>query len=183
MRKFLLKRKVAVFIDAANINIGLRRYKKAVDFKKLVTFLREHARSVMLFYYTYNHPNDRKHQNFLAFLKRQGFHLRTKPVKVIKNKKHGEERKANFDVEIAIDAVDKQSLYDTAVLFSGDSDFAPLIDYLKRKDKQTIICSTRRNISRELWERGKFIDVLTIKEILRPYKNATSRHLVGSGNQ
>lgn len=137
----------------------------------------------MLFYYTYDHPDDKRHQKFLALLKTQGFRLRTKQVKIIRDKKKGEERKANFDVEITIDAVDRQSLYDTAVLFSGDSDFAPLIDYLKRKDKQTIICSTRRNISRELWERGIFVDILTIKEVLRPYKNATSHLKRGSGNQ
>lgn len=183
MIKKFVKGRVAVFIDAANLNIGLRRYNKSVDFKKFVRFFRRQSKKVMLFYYTYDHPHDKKHQKFLAFLKTQGLRLRTKQVKIIRDKKKGEERKANFDVEIAIDAVDKQDLYDTTVLFSGDSDFAPLIDYLKRKNKQTIICSTRRNISRELWERGKFVDILTIREILRLYKNATSHVKRGSGNQ
>ena len=178
-----MKGRLALFIDAANLNIGLRRYNKSVDFKRLVRFFRKQSKKAMLFYYTYNYPNDKRHQKFLAFLKSQGFRLRTKQVKIIRDKKKGEERKANFDVEIAIDAVDKQNLYDTIVLFSGDSDFAALIDYLKSKNKQTIICSTRRNISKELWERGNFIDILVIKEILRPYKNATSHVKRGSGNQ
>ena len=183
MRRFSLKGKVAVFIDAANLNIGLRRYRKAVDFKKLTRFFRQQSKNVMFLYYSYDHPNDRRHQGFLTFLKKQGFRLRTKQVKVIRDKRKGEERKANFDVEITIDAVDKQNLYDTMVLFSGDSDFAALVDYLKKKKKQVFACSTRRNISKELWEKARFVDVLSLKQILKPYKNATSRHLVGSGNQ
>ena len=44
--------------------------------------------------------------NFFTVLKRQGFKLITKPLKIITetDKSKGDLRKANFDVEIALDA-------------------------------------------------------------------------------
>lgn len=48
-------------------------------------------------------------------------------------------RKCNFDVEIAVDAVKMMSYYDTFCIFSGDSDFIYLNNFLKQKGKKIII--------------------------------------------
>jgi len=47
--------------------------------------------------------------------------------------------KCNFDVEIAVDAVHLMDYYDTFALFSGDSDFVSLINFLKKKGKKIIL--------------------------------------------
>ena len=154
--------RVMVAIDAANLNIGLRRYGKAADIKKLKQHVVRQALSSAFYYYAPSFSGDLRHQKFLSFLKSQGFVLRTKPVKVIRTE-DGNHRKANFDVEIAIDVVDKQRKFDTLLLFSGDSDFVALINYLHKRGKKAIVLSTRRNVATELLKSAdEFIDLLKI---------------------
>ncbi|OGL72456.1 hypothetical protein A3F28_03595 [Candidatus Uhrbacteria bacterium RIFCSPHIGHO2_12_FULL_57_11] len=49
--------------------------------------------------------------------------------------------KCNFDVEICVDAIRRIEKYDTFCLFSGDSDFAHLLRFLKRNGKKCILVS------------------------------------------
>jgi len=53
--------------------------------------------------------------------------------------------------------------FNTAILFSGDSDFAIVLDKLKSKDKRVQVISTRGRIAKELLERAKFIDLRKLK--------------------
>ena len=50
--------------------------------------------------------------------------------------------KSNFDVEISVDAIRTLDRYDTFCLFSGDSDFAYLSRFLKRKGKNIIVIAS-----------------------------------------
>ena len=54
------------------------------------------------------------------------------------------------DVELTIDAIRLMGTYDTAVLFSGDGDFAALCKYLRDHGKRVIIISYRDHVSYEL---------------------------------
>lgn len=83
--------------------------------------------------YCVRHDTDNQDQ-FFTFLKRNGFTLITKPLKIIKkeNVDKGDIRKANFDVEIAVDSMEMQSSFDTFVLFSGDSDFDCLLKKIEK---------------------------------------------------
>ncbi|MEK7190123.1 MAG: NYN domain-containing protein [Patescibacteria group bacterium] len=47
--------------------------------------------------------------------------------------------KCNFDVEICVDAIRLMSKYDTFCLFSSDSDFVSLINFLKNNRKKVIL--------------------------------------------
>ncbi len=70
---------------------------------------------------------------FFSFLSRKlGFNLKTKPLKVYGD--HTEavpHRKANFDVEMAVDMTDMYDSFDICILFSGDCDFEYLIKFLR----------------------------------------------------
>ncbi len=55
-----------------------------------------------------------------------------------------------MDVEITLDAMHHKDIYDTAVFFTGDSDFLALVTYLRNGGKTVYIYSSRNNISREL---------------------------------
>jgi len=56
--------------------------------------------------------------------------------------------------------------YDTAIFFTGDSDFLALISYLKNNDKKVFIFSSKNNISEELRTGGDgYSDVLKINNI------------------
>jgi len=54
-------------------------------------------------------------------------------------------------------------VYDTAVLLSGDSDFAYILRRIKSKGKRVIVMSTRGHIALELIKEAKFIDLRKLK--------------------
>jgi len=91
--------------------------------------------------------NNKKHDAFLTVLKKNGAHL----------------RKANFDVEIAVEAMKRIGKFDVFMLFSGDSDFDYLIKELKRNGKKTIVASLKHHISKELIESADYY--LNLKKI------------------
>lgn len=151
-----------VFIDASNLWQAQKARGRFLDYAKLRDFLKKrHAASdIQIFYYTAypaegtrSYALDGKHK-FLTFLKKGlGFIVRKKELKRITvATEEGEiiEEKGNMDVEMTIDALHGASRYDTAIFFSGDSDFLALITYLRRGGKKVFIYSSRNNISEEL---------------------------------
>ncbi len=91
------------------------------------------------------------HRKFLFFMNKKGYKLSTKKVKNYKD--HTVEhphRKANFDVEIAVDTILKINKFDTLILFSGDCDFEYLIKKLKGISKIVIVFSRQGHIAKEL---------------------------------
>ena len=139
-----------VAIDAANLEKSAQSLKTKVHYSRLRRFLRENEKLVEIRYYTAAFGT-KKHDDFLMSLKRKGYILVTKPLKIISNMP-GEPyvRKANFDVEITYDVRDVIHLFDTLILFSGDSDFNYLIQKVKRMGKKVLIFSTRYHVSKEL---------------------------------
>lgn len=168
---FSLKGNTAVFIDAANLeksvaDLGtkppnIKRLKKgffwkalpkgyfSVDYKKLYKFFKQNTQLASISFYSARF-NTKPHDDFLTFLKRNGYRLVTKSIKEISIVGQQNKRKANFDVEISVDAVEWIRNYDNFVLFSGDSDFAYLLKFLKRRKKKVLVISERWHVSSEL---------------------------------
>ena len=97
----------------------------------------------------------------------------TKPLKIIKAEdiERGDIRKANFDVEIAIDTMEMLDNFDTLVLFSGDSDFDYLLKKLRKKNKSVLVISSKHHISKELIENSdKYIDIKKLKNFIKREK-------------
>lgn len=105
-----------------------------------------------------------------------GFKRRTKEIKMVPHydedgKFLGKFPKCNFDVEITMDMMMKIEKYETAMLFSGDSDFGGLLGYLKDKGKKIVVVCTRNRMSEELKKvADKFIPAETLASFLR-YEN------------
>jgi len=76
------------------------------------------------------------------------------------------EWKGNLDMELGMEVIDTSDQYETAILISGDSDFAPVIDRIKRAGKRVIVMSTRGHISKELLDRAKYVDLRKLKQEL-----------------
>jgi len=61
------------------------------------------------------------------------------------------------------DFVDEK--YDTAILFTGDSDFLALVTYIRNGGKKAYIFSSKNNVSQELRTGGDgYFDVLDLEE-------------------
>lgn len=159
-----LKGKTAVFIDAANIELSAKDLGFKVDYQKLLSWLESEAKIIYIGFYTVRF-NSKEHDAFLTFLKRTGYKLVTKPIKLIKNRKDGGHlRKANFDVEISVDVMRRLVNFDSCILFSGDSDFNYLIKELKKSGKLVVVASLKYHISKELIESAHFyLDLHKIK--------------------
>lgn len=157
--------KVFVFVDAANLENTLRSLGWQIRYKKLYEYLAANTQLVGMRYYCPRFDTLRQ-DNFFVVLKKAGFRLITKPLKVIKVRGSVLDRKANFDVEIATDAVLLLQRYRTMVLFSGDSDLAYLVNVLRRRGKRVVVVSGRYHISKELIKAcDKYLDLRK----LRPY--------------
>lgn len=76
--------------------------------------------------------------------------------------------KCNFDVEITMDLLLQVDSYDSVLLFSGDSDFSGLLNYLKSLGKKIIVICTRKRMSAELQRVAeKYIPAETLRAFLR----------------
>lgn len=134
----------------------------SVNYIKLYQFFMRNSKLVSISFYTARFGT-KNHDNFLTFLKNKGYRLVTKSVKTIPGRGRiitceqcgykniiPDERKADFDVEISVDATSWMDNYETFILFSGDSDFVFLINFLKKRGKRIVIFSRRGHVANEL---------------------------------
>lgn len=171
------KQTVYVFIDASNLWQAQKAKGKMFDYEKLKIFLsmRFAAKDLRVFFYsaypaegTRGYSTAGKH-NFFTYLKRGlGFIVRKKELKrIVIHDECGDsvQEKGNMDVEMTIDAIHHADKYDTAVFFTGDSDFLALVTYIRNKGKKVYIFSSKNNVSQELRTGGDgYFDVLTLED-------------------
>ena len=171
-------RVVFVFIDASNLWEVQKAKGQNLDFVKLRKYLSQRYKTseISFFYYTAypgigtrSYDTSRKHK-FYAYLKLElGFTVRKKELKQIPSESSthddGMIEKGNMDVELTIDAVHNSKKFDTAILFTGDSDFLALVKFLHARNKKVYIFSSRNNVSSELLTGGDgYTDILHIPE-------------------
>ncbi|MFH1838278.1 MAG: NYN domain-containing protein [Candidatus Kuenenbacteria bacterium] len=160
-----IKGRVYVFIDAENVFYSQRTLGWKISYQKLMDyFKKECGDEVKCFIYSGRDEYNTKQLKFLDMLEINGYVVRTKVVKKIKNHNGGYQWKNNLDIELAFEMNDTKDKYDTAILISGDSDFAVPIDRIKKIGKWIIVISTRGHISKELLERAKYIDLRKLKD-------------------
>ena len=147
------------------------------DFEKTVSYLKNkfEATEIKVFYYTAypadgtrSYSIDGKHKFFTFLKKGLGFVVRKKELKrisIINECGESIEEKGNMDVELTIDAMYHFNKYDTAIFFTGDSDFLALVTHLRVGGKKVYIFSSRNNISQELRTGADgYFEIFEIKE-------------------
>lgn len=172
-----INKNVFVFVDASNLWEAQKAKGKFFDYEKLKKFLQEkhNASTIQIFYYTAypadgtrDYSIDGKHKFFTYLKKGLGFTVRKKELKRISvrtDQGDSIEEKGNMDVEMTIDSIHHMKKYDTAILFTGDSDFLALVNYLKNGDKKVFIYSSRNNVSEEMRTGADgYTDVLKISD-------------------
>jgi uncharacterized LabA/DUF88 family protein len=87
---------------------------------------------------------------FYLKLKKFGFELYLKPVKMYEQEDGTMKRKANCDVEMAFWLMKEEEMYDRVVILSGDGDFLPLLKYLQKQKKAVFILSRGNRTAREI---------------------------------
>ena len=169
---------VYVFVDASNLWEAQKAKGKFLDWEKTLNYIKDNLKTsvVKVFYYTAypaqgtrNYDLDGKHKFFTFLKKGLGFEVVKKELKRISTiTDHGEviKEKGNMDVEMTIGAVHQIEKYQTAIFFTGDSDFLALVVYLRQRNKKVFIFSSKNNISEELRTGSNgYFDLIKIEEI------------------
>ena len=158
--------RVAIFIDGNNLFHAARTIGIEVDYAKLLKLLCKKGSLLRAFFYTGVDENAAKQQGFLLWMRRNGYRVVQKELKVFPDGT----KKANLDVEIAVDMLSLCGKYETAILVSGDEDFAYAVNAVAYKGARVEIAGFRNNTSPKLIDvADRFIDLdslipLIIKE-------------------
>jgi uncharacterized LabA/DUF88 family protein len=160
--------RVAVFIDGNNLFHAARFHNIDIDYNKLLRLLLGDGRLLRAFFYTGVDAGAERQQGFLLWMRRNGFRVVQKELKTF----YDGTRKANLDVEIAVDMLSLAGRYDTAVLVSGDEDFVYALNAVAYKGCRVEVAGFRSNTAPRLIDVADFfIDLGDIAEMVR--KDAT----------
>ena len=157
-----LKRKAFVALDFSNINRAFDTIRQThamppttkLNYERLVSIITpgDNLLSKNVYMGTKNAVDPTLQHRFLRYFQRNGFNIVTKECKVIKKIDGTKIRKANFDDKIIYDIM--QHIWNREcgeiVLMSGDSDFAYVMDRIKKLGFKITIVSSEATISGEL---------------------------------
>ena len=148
--------RVGIFIDTQNLyHCAKNLYGAKVNFGQVVKdglLGRSLTRAVA--YVTTTESGDEK--NFFEALGKMGIETKTKNLQIFA----GGAKKANWDIDLAIDAIKLAPKLDAVILVTGDGDFVPLIEYLQNVGCQVEVMSFGKATSAKLIETSDdFIDL------------------------
>jgi uncharacterized LabA/DUF88 family protein len=156
--------RVAVFIDGNNLFHAARFHNIDIDYNKLLRVLLGDGRLLRAFFYTGVDVGAERQQGFLLWMRRNGFRVVQKELKTF----YDGSRKANLDVEIAVDMLSLAGKYDTAVLVSGDEDFVYAVNAVAYKGCRVELAGFRSNTAPKLIDVADyFIDLGEIADKVR----------------
>jgi len=151
------------FVDASNIIYGARTEGWLIDQKKLIDYLKRKFKVSKTFFYFGKDDKNIKQAKFLKKLELFGYTLRVKQIK-----RFGNRQKANCDVDLTLDMALLKDKYDQAIVLTGDGDFLPLFEYLKKEKKKIIIIAFPKSTARELkkFAGGNFVGLTNERYLL-----------------
>ena len=120
--------RVGVFVDVQNLYYSARAlYGSKVNFREI---LKEavRGRSLIRAIAYVIRAGIEEEQSFFDVLKDMGYEVKAKDLQVFP----GGHKKGDWDIGIAMDAIELAPKLDVVVLVSGDGDFTPLVEHLRR---------------------------------------------------
>ncbi len=152
--------RVMIFIDGNNLFFTQQYMNLDMDYLKLVEVLVGSAKLIRVMFYAGVDTQSTQSSNWQYFMRRKGFKMFTKPL--VTNPDGS--KKANCDVELAVDLVMMQYAFDTAIILSGDGDLTYAVQRLSSAGKQVEIAGSRQNTSITLTDAAdRFIDLESIR--------------------
>ncbi|MFC1780560.1 NYN domain-containing protein [Patescibacteria group bacterium] len=125
------KERIYAFLDAQNLNLGVREQGWVLDLKKFRIYLENKYKVDKAFFFI---GYIKHNSSFYKFLHRVGYTVVFKPT-IIQSKGKRKIIKGNVDAELVLHSMIEYGNYDKAIIVTGDGDFHCLIDYLQEKNK------------------------------------------------
>ncbi|MCJ7450758.1 MAG: NYN domain-containing protein [Candidatus Nanohaloarchaeota archaeon QJJ-9] len=148
--------RVAVLVDVQNMYYSAKNlYDTKVNFKGLLRSAvanRELTRALS-YVIKADTPDE---DNFFEALRQIGFEVKIKELKEF----YGGQKKGDWDMGMAIDAIKIADKVDTVVLVTGDGDFKSLVKHLQANGVRVEVMSFGKSTAKELKEAcNKFLDM------------------------
>jgi len=119
--------RVGVLVDIQNLYYSARvLYNKKVNFKNLLSASVENRKLIRAVGYGIS-TEEAQEDKFFDALEKVGFEVKTKELQIFA----GGQKKGDWDVGIAIDAIKIAQSVDVIILASGDGDYIPLVEYIQ----------------------------------------------------
>lgn len=171
--------RVAIFIDGSNLFYAALQLGIEIDYSKLLCHLTQGSRLFRSFFYTGVDPTNEKQQGFLLWMRRNGYRVVSKELVQLPDGS----KKANLDVEIAVDMIALVGCYDTAILVSGDGDLAYAVDAVSYRGARVEVVSLRSMTSDSLINvADRYIDLESIREEIQKAPRPTYTYRPVTGN-
>jgi len=139
--------RVGVFIDVENLYHSAKNlFGARVNFKQVLKDVVRNRKLIRAIAYVIRTETGEEKPFFQA-LTRLGIETKVKDLQV-----YGPFKKADWDVGITVDAIKISPSLDVVLLFSGDGDFVPLVEYLKNHGKQVEVVAFSKSTSSKLKE-------------------------------
>ncbi len=156
--------RIAILIDGASLFYAALQLQIEIDYLKLLAYLRDDRPLLRAYFYTGIDRANERQQGFLLWMRRNGYRVFTKDLI---NLPDGS-RKANMDVEMAVDMLMLGNYCDTLVLLSGTGDLNYAVDTLSYRGVKIELFSLRANTNEQLINLAdRFIDLNDIKDLIR----------------
>jgi uncharacterized LabA/DUF88 family protein len=168
------KDRVSIFVDAANMFFTQKKNEWNIDYDRVRRYCEKFGDITGSYYYTatpsYTDSSTfEKYRKYRSALINLGYNVIDKEIKKITTDKITGKiiTKGNLDIELVMGMISNMKNYDIAILLGGDSDFVPLLKYLRDNGK-TIICIGRRDFASEdlLNAINLFINICDLKKEL-----------------
>lgn len=126
MAKFKEQR-VGVLVDIQNLYYSARvLHGKKVNFKNVLLDAVSGRKLIRAIAYGIKTVEGQE-EKFFEALEKQGFEVKTKDLQIFP----GGQKKGDWDVGIAVDAIKMSKSLDALVLVSGDGDYIPVVEYIQ----------------------------------------------------
>jgi uncharacterized LabA/DUF88 family protein len=164
--KIYKSQRIGVLVDVQNLYYSAKNLHHAkVNFEAVLKEVVKGRTMIRAIAYVVK-AEETKEQSFFDAMERIGYEIRAKELQVFA----GGAKKADWDVGICMDAIELAPKLDVIVLVSGDGDFIPLVQHLKRAfgckvEGAAFGKSTSARLKEELDE---FFDLDKSKKFLRP---------------
>ncbi|MBW4634637.1 MAG: NYN domain-containing protein [Iphinoe sp. HA4291-MV1] len=153
--------RIAIFIDGANLFYAAMHLNIEIDYTKLLQYLTKKRQLLRAYFYTGIDYTNEKQQGFLLWMSRNGYRVVSKELIALPNGS----KKANLDIEIAVDMMTLARYCDTLVLLSGDGDLAYAVDNITYRGIQVEVVGLGSMTSESLIRvADSYIDLELIKQ-------------------
>ncbi|MBN1385347.1 NYN domain-containing protein [Candidatus Woesearchaeota archaeon] len=123
-----IDQRVGVFVDIQNMYYSAKNlYGKKVNFEQVIRIAEAERSLIRAIAYVIK-TDIKEEEHFRTALRNIGFEVKAKDLQIFP----GGAKKGDWDVGIAIDMIELAPKLDVAVLVSGDGDFIPLVEHLKK---------------------------------------------------